>query len=48
MKLENGQAHGEFALKDIPYSGFYEVRAYTYSMLNFGENNIFFRVFPVL
>jgi len=47
LKIENGQAHGEFALKDIPYAGFFEVRAYTKSMLNFGEEGIFSRVFPI-
>ena len=26
LKIEDGQAHGEFALKDIPYAGFFEVR----------------------
>ncbi|MDD3322730.1 MAG: hypothetical protein PHS59_14925 [Paludibacter sp.] len=47
LKIENGQAHGEFTLKDSLYSGFYEVRAYTKCMLNFDENGIFSRVFPV-
>jgi hypothetical protein len=47
LKIENGQTHGEFALKDIHYAGFYEVRAYTKSMLNFGEDGIFSRVFPI-
>lgn len=47
LKLKNGQAHGEFILKDSLYAGFYEVRAYTKSMLNFGKDVIFSRVFPV-
>lgn len=37
LKIENGQCHGDFTLNQIPfYSGFYEVRAYTKYMLNFG------------
>ncbi len=47
LKLENGQAHGDFHLKDSLYAGFYEIRAYTKCMLNFGEDIIFSRVFPV-
>lgn len=48
LKIENGQCHGDFELKHTPfYSGFYEVRAYTKYMLNFGEDGIFSRVFPV-
>ncbi|MDR0683196.1 MAG: hypothetical protein LBG15_15345, partial [Dysgonamonadaceae bacterium] len=48
LKVENGQCHGEFALKyDLLRAGFYEVRAYTKAMLNFGEETVFSRVFPV-
>ncbi len=48
LKIENGRCHGEFTLNRIPfYSGFYEVRAYTKYMLNFGEDVIFSRLFPV-
>lgn len=47
LKLENGECHGEFALSSRYHSGFYEVRAYTRSMLNFGDDCIFSRVFPV-
>lgn len=48
LKLENGQCHGEFTLNRLPfYSGFYEVRAYTKYMLNFGEDAIFSRLLPV-
>ncbi|SHE82005.1 hypothetical protein [Dysgonomonas macrotermitis] len=47
LKLENGQAHADFMLKDSLYAGYYEVRAYTKSMLNFGEDVVFSRVFPV-
>ena len=47
LKLENGQCHDGFILKPEYSSAFYEVRAYTRSMLNFGEEFIFSRVFPV-
>lgn len=47
LMIENGQCHGEFPLKRIYRSGFYEVRAYTRGMLNFGDDCIFSRVFPV-
>jgi len=38
LKIENGQCHGAFLLKDTLYAGYYEVRAYTANMLNFGED----------
>lgn len=42
-----GQAHGEFKL-DLPVrAGFYEVRAYTREMTNWGEAACFSRVVPV-
>lgn len=47
LKVENGQCHGEFALKHSYLSGFYEVRAYTRYMLNWGNDHIYSRVFPV-
>jgi len=47
LKIENGQCHGEFLLKDSLFAGFYEIRAYTANMLNFGNDGIFSRVFPV-
>ena len=48
LKIENGQCHGEFTLNQLPfYSGFYEVRAYTKYMLNFGDDVIFSRLLPV-
>lgn len=37
LKVENGQCHGDFQLKDSLYAGYYEVRAYTRYMLNFGK-----------
>lgn len=46
LKIENGQCHG--SLKPIGNNGgFYEIRAYTSYMLNFGPENYFSRVFPV-
>jgi hypothetical protein len=48
LKVENGKCHGNFSLNKLPfYSGFYEVRAYTKYMLNFGEEVIFSRTFAV-
>ena len=48
LKIENGQCHGDFTLNQLPfYSGFYEVRAYTKYMLNFGDDVIFSRLLPV-
>ena len=48
LKIEDGRCHGDFTLGQLPfYSGFYEVRAYTKYMLNFGEDVIFSRLLPV-
>ena len=48
LKIKNGLCHGDFTLNHLPfYSGFYEVRAYTKYMLNFGEESIFSRLLPV-
>ena len=47
LKIENGQCHGDFFLKPEQYAGFYDIRAYTKVMLNYGEETIFSRVFPV-
>lgn len=46
-KVTDGQCHGFLALKDTLWAGFYEVRAYTRWMINFGEGHEFSRVFPV-
>jgi hypothetical protein len=46
LKIENGQCHGSFR-PIANYAGFYEVRAYTSYMLNFGPKNYFSRVIPV-
>ncbi|MBO4430431.1 MAG: hypothetical protein J5790_03720, partial [Bacteroidaceae bacterium] len=42
-----GVSHGEMKLDTLLGSGFYEVRAYTRYMTNWGTNAIFSRVFPV-
>ncbi len=42
-----GQAHGDMKLDTLFGSGFYEVRAYTRYMTNWGVNALFSRVFPV-
>ncbi len=48
LKIENGRCHGAFTLTHLPfYSGFYEVRAYTKYMLNFGDEAVYSRVIPV-
>ncbi|MGC3979537.1 MAG: hypothetical protein QM751_15725 [Paludibacteraceae bacterium] len=47
LKIEDGQCHGEFDLLKYNYGGYYEVRAYTRYMLNFGNDNYFSRVFAV-
>lgn len=47
LKIVNGQCHGEFRLDSAFYSGYFEIRAYTRFMLNFGGDGIFSRVFPV-
>lgn len=47
VKMENGQGNGDFALDSIFGTGFYEVRAYTRYMRNFGGDCAFSRVFPV-
>lgn len=48
LPIRNGRCHGNFSLKQLPfYAGFYEVRAYTKYMLNFGEDCIFSRILPV-
>lgn len=48
LKIVDGQCHGEFLLSGLNLSaGFYEVRAYTRIMLNWGTETVFSRVFPV-
>lgn len=48
LKIDNGRCHGDFTINHLPfYSGFYEIRAYTKYMLNFGDAAMFSRVIPV-
>ena len=48
LKVEDGRAHGSFKINCIPfYSGFFEIRAYTKYMMNFGPETAFSRVIPV-
>ena len=44
---DDGRCNGEFELNPSLLSGYYEVRAYTRYMLNWGDEAIFSRVFPV-
>lgn len=44
---DKGCCNGEFELKPSLLSGYYEVRAYTRYMLNWGDDAIFSRVFPI-
>ena len=47
VKINNGVGSGNVFLPDSLPGGFYEIRAYTRSMRNFGNDVIFSRVFPV-
>ena len=44
---DNGCCYGEFELTPLLLSGYYEVRAYTRYMLNWGKEAVFTRVFPI-
>ena len=44
---DDGTARGDIGLDSILATGFYEVRAYTRYMLNWGSTGIFSRVFPI-
>ena len=44
---DDGSCHGEFDLRPLILSGYYEVRAYTRYMLNWDKSAVFSRVFPV-
>ena len=37
LRVEDGMCHGEFLLKSSYRTGYYEIRAYTRNMLNFGN-----------
>lgn len=45
--VEDGVTHGEFLLSRYTQSGFYQVRAYTRYMLNWGSECVFSRTLPV-
>lgn len=48
LKIENGEAEGDIKLDSIVgSSGFYEVRAFTRYMTNWGTPAVFSRVFPI-
>ena len=48
LPIVGGRCNGNFALTHLPfYSGFYEIRAYTKYMLNFGEETVCSRTIPV-
>lgn len=48
LPIVDGRCNGNFSLTQLPfYSGFYEIRAYTKYMLNFGEQTIFSRTIPI-
>lgn len=47
LKIENGQCSGQFSLTHLIHAGFYEVRAYTRLMLNWDNEVMFTRVFPL-
>lgn len=46
LRVEKGVACGQFELDKKTLPGYYEVRAYTRWMSNFGSENYFSRVFP--
>lgn len=47
VKMENGVGYGDLPLDSVFGTGFYEVRAYTRYMRNWGNDVGFSRVFPV-
>lgn len=47
LKLDNGQAHGSFSLKELRTDGFYELRAYTRYMTNWDASGFFSRAIPI-
>jgi len=47
LYIKDGEAEGDIKLEKIYKTGFYEVRAYTRYMTNWGNAAIFSRVFPV-
>lgn len=47
LKIENGETEGDIKIDSIQTTGFYEVRAYTRYMTNWGMHACFSRVFPI-
>ena len=47
LPIENGEAHGDIKVDSILTTGFYEIRAYTRYMTNWGTNACFSRVIPI-
>ena len=47
LPIRYGMAEGSFSLEGLLSSGFYEVRAYTRYMTNWGDENVFSRVIPI-
>jgi len=47
LMLNNGLARGDFKLDELLLTGFYEVRAYTRYMTNWGTDACFSRVLPI-
>lgn len=47
VHIDKGNAVGDFSLDTLYTTGFYEVRAYTRYMMNWGGTGIFSRVFPI-
>ncbi|MBR4996177.1 MAG: hypothetical protein IKY82_08980 [Alistipes sp.] len=48
LPIVDGRCNGDFHLNHLPFhSGFFEIRAYTKYMTNFGEDVIFSRIIPV-
>lgn len=47
LKITNGEASGDIAVDSIMVTGFYEVRAYTRYMTNWGTDACFSRTFPI-
>lgn len=48
LNAVNGRCHGSLLADETPfYSGYYEIRAYTRYMLNFGPEAIYSRVVPI-
>lgn len=47
IKMHNGVGNGQIILNEYPHGGFYEIRAYTRYMLNWGSDAIFSRMIPI-